>query len=129
MSTDRESLRCRAEASIETLRELVLGPRAVDGTLRRELVELALSNLTHTISQLAAHNVALPVYVPAGFVRVRVGVAITQASQWHAWGAHGAGDLVTSDQAVEGLEDDAVVHYVEADVPVPQQRVVEGVVT
>ena len=70
-----------------------------------------------------------PLEVPAGHVRVRIGVSITQTGQWTAWGAIESPDELTRDTVLEGVIDDALVHFVEADIPIPQHKVIEGVVT
>lgn len=95
----------------------------------REQAGVWITELRQTLDALSVPNVPLASVPPPGFVRVRVAVAITQKAQWRAWGSIGAGDPASSDQAVEGLEEDGLVHFIEADVPVPQQSiVVEGVV-
>jgi len=71
----------------------------------------------------------LPTEVPAGHQRVRIAMAMTQSGQWAAWGCAGSTDDMQRDIALEGLEDDAIVHFIEADVPIPTIKLIEGVVT
>ncbi len=67
-------------------------------------------------------------------VRVRIAVAVTPKGEWASGGycvEDPQSDATASDLAIECLDrDGAVVHYIEADVPVPDEgSTVEGRVT
>lgn len=58
-------------------------------------------------------------------VRVRIAVAVQQDGRWHAAGWREATDFVKSEIAQEPLGD-CVVHWIEADVPLPSEATIEG---
>ena len=74
---------------------------------------------------------ALASRTPEGTVRVRIAVAVTPNKNWHAAGCCGTNDVVASDWATSRFPSalNQVVHWIEADVPIPQTQTVEGQVT
>lgn len=68
---------------------------------------------------------------PAPTVRVRIAVAVATdgSKRWNALGYSGLDDARASNYALEGLETDGLVHWVVADVPLPQPQTIEGEVT
>lgn len=62
-------------------------------------------------------------------IRVRIAVAVGAGGQWSAVGCSGEGstDDELESYALEGMEDAAVaIHFIEADVPLPETVTVEG---
>lgn len=62
-------------------------------------------------------------------VRVRIAVAVNAAGKWNVYGCSGSSDKEMVDMALEFLDEgelDEVVHFVEADVPLPVNQTVAG---
>ena len=62
-------------------------------------------------------------------VRVRIAVAVDPAGNWGAVGHIDAEPREAQEHAIRSVIDGACVHWVEADVPVPESQAVQGVVT
>lgn len=67
-------------------------------------------------------------------VRVRIAVAVDTKGKWSACGWKSDGkqyDKEARDSAIDGLYNDGSynVHWIEADVPVPQETMIEGTAT
>lgn len=67
----------------------------------------------------------------ANTVRVRIAVAVDADAEWSAAGAAGANDSDTVIEAAYNLPKGlaAGVHWVEADIPIPEPTTIEGSVT
>lgn len=61
-------------------------------------------------------------------IRVRIAVAVNTAGAWCASGADVQGDEKATERASSGWGPN-IVHFVEADVPVPESSTVEGKAT
>lgn len=69
--------------------------------------------------------------------RVRIAVAVTASGAWNSvgWSSSKSGaptEIADSEKrsyAVEPLDEDATVHWVEADIPIPEETTIEGTVT
>lgn len=60
-------------------------------------------------------------------VRVRIAVAIGDDGQWNCCGWRGCADEDARGIASDTLESEQfVIHWVEADIPVPQPQTIEG---
>lgn len=63
-------------------------------------------------------------------VRVRIAVAVTESGDWSACGGKGMLDEDCRSAALDGLGDGDIdsVHWIVADVPIPESTQIEGTV-
>jgi len=63
-------------------------------------------------------------------VRVRIAVAITKEGHWNAVGWDTGSDVDRMSAAIDGLDaDEEARHWIEADVEVPEESMIEGAVS